>query len=77
MQCLCPYILSFSPNSLNVHYLFHLELSRLHLNSVETIIIINHPHHIVIVILSCFEVVQIYVRLFPVHDWIIMDMYET
>ena len=55
----------------------NLDLSRLHLNSVETIIIINHPHHIVIVILSCFEVVQIYVRLFPVHDWIIMDMYET
>ena len=25
----------------------HLELSRLHLNSVETIIFINHPHHIV------------------------------
>ena len=43
------YIIYLSVPTLSVSIISftHLELSRLHLNSVETIIFINHPHHIV------------------------------
>ena len=54
----------------------NLDLSQLQLNSVETKTTILNIF-IVIVILSCSEVVQIHVRPFPILDWIIMDMYET
>ena len=41
------YYLSVPTLSLCIISFTHLDLSRLHLNSVETIIFINHPHHIV------------------------------